>query len=95
MFIDGHADFQHSSDEPNGEVASLDLALVTGRGPELLADLDGLRPLVRDEDVALVGYRVFGGNDHVSTSTFAIRPSRSSTTRKFGNMAPPAPSQEH
>jgi arginase len=65
VFIDGHADFQHPSDEPDGEVASLDLALVTGRGPELLADLDGLRPLVRDEDVALVGYRVFGDNDHV------------------------------
>jgi arginase len=65
VFIDGHADFQHTNDEPNGEVASLDLALVTGRGPEILTDLDGLRPLVRDEDVALVGYRVFGDNDHV------------------------------
>jgi arginase len=65
VFIDGHADFQHPSDEPNGEAASLDLALVTGRGPVMLTDLDGLRPLVRDEDVALVGYRVFGDNDHV------------------------------
>jgi arginase len=65
VFIDGHADFQHASDEPTGEVASLDVALVTGRGPEILTDLDGLRPLVRDEDVALVGYRVFGDNDHV------------------------------
>jgi arginase len=65
VFIDGHADFQHPSDEPNGEVASLDLALATGRGPVMLTDLDGLRPLVRDEDVALVGYRAFGDNDHV------------------------------
>lgn len=65
VFIDGHADFQHPSDEPNGEVASLDLALVTGRGPELLTNLDELRPLVRDEDVALLGYRAFGDNDHV------------------------------
>jgi arginase len=65
VFIDGHADFQHPSDEPYGEVASLDLALVTGRGPEMLADLDGLGPLVRDEDVALIGYRVFGDNDQV------------------------------
>jgi arginase len=65
VFIDGHADFQHPSDEPNGEVASLDLALATGRGPEMLTDLDGLRPLVRDEDVTLVGYRAFGANDHV------------------------------
>ena len=31
----------------------------------MLTDLDGLRPLVRDEDVALVGYRVFADNDHV------------------------------
>src|ERR1019366_5260710 len=63
-FLDGHADFQHPSDEPNGEVASLDLAVATGRGPELLTNLDGLRPLVRDEDVALVGYRVLDDNDH-------------------------------
>ena len=65
VHIDGHADFQHPSDEPNGEVASLDLAVVTGRGPRLLTDLDGLRPLVRDEDTAQVGHRVFGDNDHV------------------------------
>jgi arginase len=64
VFIDGHADFQHPDEEPNGEVASLDLALATGRGPKVLADLDGLKPLVRDEDVALVGYRVLDDNDH-------------------------------
>jgi arginase len=63
-FLDGHADFQHPREEPNGEVASLDLAVATGRGPGVLADLDGLRPLVRDGDVALIGYRVLGDNDH-------------------------------
>jgi arginase len=64
-FLDGHADFQHPRDEPNGEVASLDLAVATGRGPAVLADIDGLRPLVRDSDVALIGYRVLNDNDHV------------------------------
>jgi arginase len=63
-FLDGHADFQHPADEPNGEVASLDLAVATGRGPDLLTNLQGLRPLVRAEDVALVGYRVMDDNDH-------------------------------
>jgi arginase len=63
VFIDGHADFQHPSQEENGEVASLDLALVTGRGPAILADLDGLRPLVGDEDVVLLGLRAIGDND--------------------------------
>lgn len=30
-----------------------------------MADIDGLRPLVRDEDVALLGYRVLDDNDHL------------------------------
>jgi arginase len=37
--------------EPNGEAASMDLALATGRGPTVVTNLEGLRPLVRDEDV--------------------------------------------
>jgi arginase len=77
VFLDGHADFQHPADEPNGEVASLDLALATGRGPRPLTDLDGLAPLVRAEDVALVGYRVFDdndrfGNEHVRDSGITV-----------------------
>ena len=32
LFIDGHADFYQRVAEPTGEVASMDLALVTGRG---------------------------------------------------------------
>jgi arginase len=57
VFLDAHADFYQPEAEPAGEVASMELALATGRGPAVLADLDGLRPLVRDEDVALLGYR--------------------------------------
>lgn len=40
-----------------GEVADMDLALATGRGPAILADLDGLGPLVADQDVVVLGYR--------------------------------------
>jgi len=57
LHVDGHADFWHPSQEPIGEAASLDLALVTGRGPVMVADLEGLAPLVRDEDVVQLGYR--------------------------------------
>ena len=57
LFIDGHADFYQPEAEPRGEAASMDLALATGRGPSLLADLEGRRPLVRDEDVAVFGRR--------------------------------------
>ena len=51
LFIDGHADFYQPEAEPNGEAASMDLALATGRGPEIISELDGYRPLVFDEDV--------------------------------------------
>ena len=51
FFIDGHADFYQPEAEPNGEVASMDLAIVSGRGPRVLTDIDGLGPLARDEDI--------------------------------------------
>jgi arginase len=57
FFIDGHADFYSPEAEPNGEVASMDLAVATGREPAVLADLDGRRPLVREEDVVVFGIR--------------------------------------
>jgi arginase len=57
LFLDGHADFYQPEVEPNGEAASMDLALVTGRGPDVVTNLEGRHPLVRDEDVALVARR--------------------------------------
>jgi arginase len=57
FFVDGHTDFYQPEAEPNGEVASMDLALATGRGPHVLTDLEGRRPLVRDEDVVAFGFR--------------------------------------
>jgi arginase len=57
LFIDGHADFYQPDAEPNGEAASMDLALATGRGPDVVANLEGRRPLVRDEDVVQLARR--------------------------------------
>jgi arginase len=57
LFIDGHADFYQPEAEPNGEAASMDLALATGRGPGVVADLEGQGPLVLDEDVVVFGRR--------------------------------------
>ena len=57
LFLDGHADFYQPEVEPNGEAASMELALATGRGPKIVTDLEGLRPLIRDEDVVAFGRR--------------------------------------
>jgi arginase len=57
LFIDGHADYYQPEAEPNGEAASMDLALVTGSGPDIVTDLEGRRPLVRAEDVVHLARR--------------------------------------
>jgi arginase len=53
-FVDGHLDFRV---EDVDAVAGEDLAVVTGRAEDALADIDGLRPYVRDEDVVAYGER--------------------------------------
>jgi arginase len=78
FFIDGHSDFYQAEAEPKGEVASMDLAIVSGRGPEILTNIDGLRPLVRDEDIVVFGYRdaeeqkTFGSQDVRETAIHAF-----------------------
>jgi arginase len=57
LFIDGNADFFQPEAEPYGEAASMDLAFVTGHGPEPVTDLEGLRPLVRAEDAVAFAFR--------------------------------------
>ncbi|MEU6755269.1 arginase family protein [Streptomyces sp. NPDC005409] len=59
--IDGSADFRHPGNEavngPVGAAGGEELALSTGRGQPELADLEGLSPYLRDEDVRLFGVR--------------------------------------
>jgi arginase len=57
FFIDGHADFYQPEASITGEVADMDLAIVSGRGPDILSNIDGLKPLVQDENIVLFGYR--------------------------------------
>jgi arginase len=57
FFIDGHADFYQPQVSLSGEVADMDLAIVSGRGPNVLTNIDDLKPLVRDQDIVVFGYR--------------------------------------
>lgn len=57
FFIDGHADFYQPEASLSGEVADMDLAIISGRGPDILTNIDGLGPFVREEDIVLFGYR--------------------------------------
>jgi arginase len=58
LYIDGDADFYQPEVNPlRGAASASDLAFATGRGPAIVCDLEGRRPLVRDSDVAVLACR--------------------------------------
>lgn len=69
LFVDGHADFYQPEANVNGEAASSELALATGRGSDALTTFEGPGPLVRDVDVVVVGHR-----DAVEAERFGSQP---------------------
>lgn len=57
FFIDGHTDFGYPSTSQTGGAAGMDLALVCGRGPETLTNINSLSPLIQERDVVVFGNR--------------------------------------
>jgi arginase len=57
FFIDGHSDFYRPLASTTGEVADMELSFVSGRGPDILSNIEGLKPLVLDGDIVVFGYR--------------------------------------
>jgi arginase len=78
FFIDGHADFYQPKASVSGEVADMDLAIISGRGPDILTNINGLKPYVRDENIVLFGYRdaeqaaTYGSQDVRDTNMHVI-----------------------
>ena len=69
LFIDGHADFYQPEANPNGEAASMDLALASGRGPAILTNIESRGPLVRDEDSVVFAFRDTEEQVHYGSQT--------------------------
>ncbi len=57
FFIDGHADYYSAETSLTGEAADMDLALVTGLGPDILTNIEDSGPYVRGENVVHLGQR--------------------------------------
>lgn len=63
VFMDAHRDFATAEISPTGGIAGMDLALAVGRGDSPLARLAGPDPLVREDDVVLLGRKDEGDED--------------------------------
>lgn len=57
LFCDAHADFYEPEKSITGEVADMELAIVTGRGPEILTNLDQQKPYVQEQHIIHIGQR--------------------------------------
>lgn len=57
LFLDGHTDFYLPEQSATGGAAGMDLAMVTGWGPEELTNINGLRPYVEIGSVIAIGNR--------------------------------------
>jgi arginase len=57
VYIDAHDDFATPSESVTGSAASMCLGMAAGRGDSALAQLAGSTPLVRGDDIVLIGRR--------------------------------------
>ena len=69
IFLDGHADFHTAKTSPSGDPADMELAVLTGRGPEQITRLAGKYPLLTDQDVVVYGIRAW---DHIAESNIEV-----------------------
>ncbi len=57
IFLDAHADFYQPEASMTGEAADMDLAIVSGRGPDILTNIGNNKPYVMESNVIHIGQR--------------------------------------
>ena len=57
IFFDAHADFYEPEKSLTGETADMDLAIITGNGPEILGNINDQKPYIKEKNVIHIGQR--------------------------------------
>lgn len=57
IYLDAHGDFNTPETTPSGLIGGMDVAILTGRGPDLLTKIFGPKPQLREEQIAIFGAR--------------------------------------
>ena len=73
LYIDADADFFQPAVNPiRGAASASDLAFATGRGPDIVSDIEHRGPLVRDCDVALLASRDAGDRERLGCQPLPV-----------------------
>ena len=59
FFLDGHTDYMLPKQSATAGAAGMDLALVTGNGPDILSNMQTLGPYIKEENVFCAGNREY------------------------------------
>jgi len=57
IYLDAHGDFNTPETTPSGLIGGMDIAILTGRGPDVLTKIFGHKPQLSEEQVAIFGAR--------------------------------------
>jgi arginase len=57
IYLDAHGDFNTPETTPSGLVGGMDVAMLAGRGPELLTNIFGHKQQLHEEQIAIFGAR--------------------------------------
>ncbi|MCQ6961349.1 arginase family protein [Mucilaginibacter aquariorum] len=68
FFIDGHTDFVLPHFSETKAAAGMDLALISGNGPDKLANINSLKPYIAEKNIFAIGNRYLQ-NDYVKLIT--------------------------
>lgn len=69
MFLDGHADFHSPETSESGDPADMELAIVTGHGPDRITRITNKYPLINEEHVVVCGIRAW---DNIANSNIRV-----------------------
>lgn len=57
IYLDAHGDFNTPDTTPSGLIGGMDVAILTGRGPDVLTKIFGHKPQLSEEQIAIFGAR--------------------------------------
>jgi len=84
IYFDAHGDFNTPETTPSGLIGGMNVAIVAGRGPEILAKMFGYAPQLPEENIVLYGVRDLDPPEKIALEDSRIRLYSQAKIRELG-----------